>query len=184
MHNTSTAVSPFYDQEPGAPPPFLPMLMDQLELFGSPHRSTMLVTDEILPPKPKNTLAPDFKLVARPSKNTDRLSRCTQRESLLNSDSSTSAASLSEDSKIPKPPGEPSHPGRGGYTICEALDWSPKAYSKFKAVNAFPNLENYSKFWPVDDMIMMRLKYTLGRARQKEAGMAMGKSKKHTPKKT
>jgi hypothetical protein len=61
MRNTSTAVSPFYDQEPGAPPPFPPMLTDQLELFSSPCRSTMLVTDEILPPK----VSTIFRLVFR-----------------------------------------------------------------------------------------------------------------------
>ncbi|KAG2109489.1 hypothetical protein BD769DRAFT_1674864 [Suillus cothurnatus] len=233
MHNTLTAVSPFYDQEPGAPPPFPPMLTDRLILFSSPRHSTMLITDEILLPKPKNILAPEFKLTTCPSKNTDHLfspylksgslehshswtpipsDSSTSLDSLSDSDLSTSA-SLSEDSKIPKPPGEPEHPGHGGYMLCEALDWSPKAYSKFnnsmhhlieehldtlkyassqspillktvcnKAVDAFPNLENYSEFWPVNDVIMMRLKYTSGRARQKEAGMAMGKSKRHTPK--
>ncbi|KAG2092397.1 hypothetical protein BD769DRAFT_1679124 [Suillus cothurnatus] len=234
MHNTSTAVSPFYDQEPGAPPPFPPMLTNQLELFSSPCCSTVLIADEILLPKPKNILAPEFKLTTRPSKNTNHLfslylksgslershsrtpipsDSSTSFDSLSDSDSSTSA-SLSEDSKIPKPPGEPGRPGRGGYTLCKALDWSPKAYSKFKnsmhhlieehlntskcassqspillktmrnkAVDAFPNLENYSEFWPVNDMIMMRLKYTSGHARQKETRMAMGKSKRHTPKK-
>ncbi|KAG1901303.1 uncharacterized protein F5891DRAFT_1187578 [Suillus fuscotomentosus] len=237
MRNTSKAVSPFHDPEPGAPPPFPPMLTDQLELFGSPRHSTMLITDEILLPKPKNTLAPEFKLAVRPSKNTHPSSPYPKRvslersrsrsrtpipsdssgsfDSLSDSDSSTSAASLSEDSKIPKPAGEPGRPGRGGYTLREALDWSPKAYTKFKnsmhhlieehldttkcassqspillktvrdkAVDAFPDLENYSEFWPVNDMIMMRLKYTSGRARQKEAGMVTGKSKKHTPKKS
>ncbi|KAG2084193.1 uncharacterized protein F5147DRAFT_782614 [Suillus discolor] len=217
----------------------------------------MLITDEILLPKPKNTLAPEFKLAVRPSKNTHPSSPYPKRvslersrsrsrtpipsdssgsfDSLSDSDSSTLAASLSEDSKIPKPAGEPSRPGRGGYTLREALDWSPKAYTKFKnsmhhlieehldttkcasirrsvprydevcldttkcassqspillktvcdkAVDAFPDLENYSEFWPVNDMIMMRLKYTSGRARQKEAGMVTGKSKKHTPKKS
>ncbi|KAG1890843.1 hypothetical protein F4604DRAFT_1913657 [Suillus subluteus] len=228
MRNTSTTVSPFYDQEPGAPPPFPPMLTDQLELFGSPHRSTILVTDEILPPKLKNTLASEFKPAVRSSKNTDCLSSLypkrassghSHSDSSISADSLTSAASLSEDSKIPKPPGEPGHPGRGGYTLREALNWSPKAYTKFKnsmhrlieehldttkcassqspillnivrdkSVDAFPDLENYSEFWPVNDIIMMRLKYTSGRARQKEAGMAMGKSnsnsKKHGSKKT
>lgn len=51
MRNTSKAVCPFHDQEPSAPPPFPPMLTDQLELFSSPRHSTMLITDEILPPK-------------------------------------------------------------------------------------------------------------------------------------
>ncbi|KAG2137123.1 uncharacterized protein EDB93DRAFT_1253735 [Suillus bovinus] len=31
-----------------------------------------------------------------------------------------------------------------------------------KAVDAFPDLENYSGYWPLNDMIMMRLKYTSG----------------------
>ncbi|KAG2050198.1 hypothetical protein BDR06DRAFT_974716 [Suillus hirtellus] len=234
MCNTLKAVSPFHDPEPGAPPPFPPMLTDQLELFGSPHHLTMLITDEILLPKPKNMLAPEFKLVVNPSKNTHPSSPYPKRvslehscshswtpipsdssgsfNSLSDSDSSTSAASLSEDLKIPKPAGEPGH---GGYTLHETLDWSPKAYTKFKnsmhhlikehlditkcassqspillktvcnkAVDTFPDLENYSKFWPVNDVIMMRLKYTSGHARQKEAGMVTGKSKKHTPKKS
>ncbi|KAG1761267.1 hypothetical protein EDD22DRAFT_847892 [Suillus occidentalis] len=235
MRNTSKAVCPFHDQEPSAPPPFPPMLTDQLELFSSPRHSTMLITDEILPPKPKNMLAPEFKLAARPPKNTHPSSPypkvvCRERsrsrtpissdssgsfDSLSDSDLSTSAASLSEDSKIPKPAGEPGRPGRGGYMLREALDWSPKAYTKFKnsmhhlieehldttkcassqspillktvrdkAVDAFPDLENYTEFWPVNDIVMMRLKYTSGRARQKEAGMVTGKSKKITSKKT
>ncbi|KAG2339630.1 hypothetical protein BDR05DRAFT_1003139 [Suillus weaverae] len=46
-----------------------------------------------------------------------------------------------------------------------------------KVVDAFPDLDNYSGFWLVNDMIMMWLKYTSGRARQKEVGMATGKSR-------
>lgn len=41
-------------------------------------------------------------------------------------------STLSDDSKIPKPVGEPGHPGCGGYNLETALDWSTKAYSKFK----------------------------------------------------
>lgn len=37
-----------------------------------------------------------------------------------------------------------------------------------QAVDAFPDLENYSGYWLLNDMIMMCLKYTSGRARQKE----------------
>ncbi|KAG1885139.1 hypothetical protein F4604DRAFT_1918802 [Suillus subluteus] len=240
--NRSNAVPAFYDQEPGAPPPFPPMLTDQLKVFGSAHRSTMLVADEILPsristvvpstqhikhPQLKETLVPEFKLATRPFKNDHSSSPYTKRvlfecsrshsqtptpsDSSLDSASdsgSSSTESLSEDSKIPKPPGEPGRPGRGGYTLHEALDWNPKAYAKFKksthhlieehldttkcassqnhallkivrdkAVDAFPDLENYTGYWPLNDMIMMRLKYTSGRARQKEATMAAGKSK-------
>jgi hypothetical protein len=83
MPNKTNTVSPFYDQEPGAPPPFPPMLTDQLELFESAHRSTMLISEEILPSKIstvdppqhtkhlqlEHTLAPEFKLTARSLKN-------------------------------------------------------------------------------------------------------------------
>ncbi|KAG2045535.1 hypothetical protein BDR06DRAFT_1015549 [Suillus hirtellus] len=239
MPNKINTVSPFYDQEPGAPPPFPPMLTDQLELFDSAHRSTMLVADEILPSKIsaidppmqlKGTLVPESKLAARPFKNdpspyskrvsfersrsNSRTPRPMPSDSLSSLDSmsdsgcSTSTESLSDNSKIPKPPGEPGRPGRGGYTLNEALDWNQKAYAKFKkfmhnlieehldttkcassqdyallkvvrdkAVDAFPDLENYRDFWPLNDMIMMRLKYTSGRARQKKARMVVGKSK-------
>ncbi|KAG2361722.1 hypothetical protein BDR07DRAFT_1485604 [Suillus spraguei] len=111
-------------------------------------------------------------------------------DSALDSGSLTLTESLSEESKIPKPP-----------------DWNPKAYTKFKkfmyylidehfnmtkcassqnhvllkimcdkAVNTFPDLENYSGYWPLNDMIMIHLKYTLGHARQKEAKFGVGKT--------
>jgi hypothetical protein len=47
-----------------------------------------------------------------------------------------------------------------------------------QALDNFPDLENYSNLWPVNDLIMMRLKYTSGRARRKEGEMAAGKSKR------
>ncbi|KAG1856087.1 hypothetical protein F4604DRAFT_1931940 [Suillus subluteus] len=51
-----------------------------------------------------------------------------------------------------------------------------------KAVDAFPDLENYSDFWSLNDMIMMCLKYTSGRARQNQARMVAGKSKSKSKK--
>ncbi|KAG2343150.1 hypothetical protein BDR05DRAFT_948537 [Suillus weaverae] len=42
--------------------------------------------------------------------------------------------------QIPKPPGEPGCPGRGGYTLNEALDWNPRAYAKFKHQKFMQNL--------------------------------------------
>jgi hypothetical protein len=42
----------------------------------------------------------------------------------------------------------------------------------------FPDLENYSNYWPVNDIVMMRLKYTSSRARRQELEMAAGKGKK------
>ncbi|KAG1728473.1 hypothetical protein EDD22DRAFT_961037 [Suillus occidentalis] len=235
MRNTSNAISPFYDQEPSAPPPFPPMLTDQLELFANVHHPTMLIADEILAPKASSIVAavrtspvftPEMKLAKCSHKRGHRHSSLypkrvartrsfvthTSSDSLgslnssSNGDSSTSAVPLSEHSKIPKPPGEPGRPGRGGYTLHEALNWSPVTYTKFKkymhglidihlettksssaqspvllkivrlkAANEFPELEKYTNLWPVNDMIMSRLKYTSGCARQKLVEMAVGK---------
>ena len=36
-----------------------------------------------------------------------------------------------------------------------------------QAMEKFPDLENYSYCWPVNDMVMMHLKYTSSRARRK-----------------
>ena len=36
-------------------------------------------------------------------------------------------------------------------------------------MGAFPDLDDYSKCWPVTDLIMMRLKYTSSRARLRES---------------
>ncbi|KAG1906101.1 uncharacterized protein F5891DRAFT_1182290 [Suillus fuscotomentosus] len=219
MLNTTNTVSAFYDQEPGAPPPFPPMLTDQLEVFGSAHHhSTTLVSDEILPPRIstvnpwKDTSPYQKKVLFKCSRSHSQMpmpSDCSgSLDSASDSGSSSSTESLSEDSKIPKPPGEPGRPGHGRYTLHEALDWNPKAYAKFrkymhhlieehldttkcassqshtllkivrdKAVDAFLDLDNYSGFWLLNDIIMMHLKYTSGRARQKEVRMAAGKSK-------
>ncbi|KAG2141210.1 uncharacterized protein EDB93DRAFT_1252668 [Suillus bovinus] len=226
MPNIPKAVHPFYDPEPGAPPPFPPMLTDQLELFGKDHcRPMTLVADEILVPKvnivapttrASSTPTPEFRLAKQSLKHSDHASSLYLRKvaltcshsrtpmpsdsegslnSLLDSGSSVSSINLLEDSKIPKPVVEPGRPGCGGYTLYEALDWNPKAYAKFKkymhhliddhldmtkcasaqsptllqavcnkALDKFPDLENYSNLWPVNDVIMTCLKYTSCRA--------------------
>ncbi|KAG1818608.1 uncharacterized protein BJ212DRAFT_1479611 [Suillus subaureus] len=119
----------------------------------------MLIANEILYPKAShmqpNQLMdmPKFNLGSWLSKNTDNFSlsylkrvsskcSCSHTPMLLDSSdsidsvsdsgSSTLTANLSEDSKIPKPPGEPGCPGHGGYMLHETLNWSPKAYMKFK----------------------------------------------------
>ncbi|KAG1892292.1 hypothetical protein F4604DRAFT_1672344 [Suillus subluteus] len=176
-----------------------------------------------------STPAPEFKLAKRPLKHSDHgaspypkkvafmhshsrtpMPSDSEGSSDVFSDSgsSTSSINLSEDSKIPKPAGEPGRPGCGGYTLYEALDWNPKAYAKCKkcmhrliddhldtskcasaqspavlqtvrnkALDEFPDLENYSNLWPVNDMMMTHLKYTSSRARQKDGEMALGKSR-------
>ncbi|KAI6101612.1 hypothetical protein EDD17DRAFT_1763224 [Pisolithus thermaeus] len=48
------------------------------------------------------------------------------------SDDESSLSTLSEDSKIPKPQGEPGCPGHGGYNLETALGWNDAVYLKFK----------------------------------------------------
>ncbi|KIK36524.1 hypothetical protein CY34DRAFT_94213, partial [Suillus luteus UH-Slu-Lm8-n1] len=38
----------------------------------------------------------------------------------------------------------------------------------FQAVDAFLDLDNYKGFWPLNDIIIICLKYISGRARQKK----------------
>ncbi|KAG1744729.1 hypothetical protein EDB19DRAFT_1906442 [Suillus lakei] len=132
MRNTSNAVSPFYDQEPGAPPPFPPKLADQLKLFGNIHHPTTLIADEILAPKACSIVAARVARTRSHSVTPMSSDLPGSSNSSSDDDSSTSAMPLSEDSKIPKPPGEPGRPGCGGYTLYETLNWSLKTYAKFK----------------------------------------------------
>ncbi|KAG2342970.1 hypothetical protein BDR05DRAFT_1000287 [Suillus weaverae] len=162
MRNTSKAVSPFYDHGPSAPPPFPSMLTDQLELFVNNLRPTVLIADDILAPKASSivsdllrappTLAPVFKLakwlcklpdcfVSSPySKKVAGIHSCCSSIPVLSvspgcSNSSSDRESVvpsAEDLKIPKPTGEPGRPRRGGYMLYDALNWSPKAYARFK----------------------------------------------------
>ncbi|KAG1724924.1 hypothetical protein EDB19DRAFT_1915316 [Suillus lakei] len=186
---------------------------------------TTLIADEILVPKASiiptarassSTPAPKFKLAKQMCKHSDNssspytkkatsthshsrmaspLGSSGSLDSFSDSNSSTSSMSLSEDSKIPKPASEPGRLGRGGYTLHEALDWNPKAYTKFKrSMHSLINnhldttkctsaqspvllevaLDN---LWPVNNLIMTCLKYTSGCARRKMGEMAVGKSK-------
>lgn len=41
-------------------------------------------------------------------------------------------ASLTQESKIPKPRGEVARPKRGGYSLEKTLDWSEDTYAKFQ----------------------------------------------------
>jgi hypothetical protein len=158
MHNTSTTVPPFYDQEqPGASPVFSPMLTDQIKLCT--HRPTTLISDEIIvsvvraPP----ALAPDLKIAkwsrklsdcsssSYPNKVARTHSRSVTHSIHSNSEgssncsfdsySSTSITAPSKNSKIPKPLGHPGRSGTGGYALYDVLNWSPKEYTKFKVRN-------------------------------------------------
>ncbi|KIJ64129.1 hypothetical protein HYDPIDRAFT_29013 [Hydnomerulius pinastri MD-312] len=238
-------ILPFYDDS-SAPPPFPPMLTDQLELFGSAHHSSGLLADKDLAPRSRNvtpglerplkmttfssnskaalhlpkrcthTSSPYPKKVLKHSRasSRNRASSESPSEGSLEtsdgtSDSESTLSALSEDSKISKPPGEPGRPGRGGYNLETTLDWNHRSYTKFKkfthhlieehldttkcasaqspvllkvvrdkVTDAFPDLEQYSNCWPVNNMIMMHLKYTSSRAQRQELELAAGKGKK------
>ncbi|KAI6159042.1 hypothetical protein EDD17DRAFT_1762976 [Pisolithus thermaeus] len=225
MPSVIKSITPFYNNDSAAPPPFPTMLTDQLKLFGrtSNLKSSGLLADEVLTPahmlsskkvrvseaqawSQKSALAPEF--TAHSASSTP--SNSSEEERMGSSDDElTSSTQSAEALKIPKPPGEPGHPGRGSYTLETALDWNQKVYSKFKkhmhalinehldttkclsaqdpallkvvhqkAVDKFPDLEDYSNCWPVNDIIMMQLKYTSSRARWQETEMAASKKKK------
>ncbi|KAI6103789.1 hypothetical protein EDD16DRAFT_1524991 [Pisolithus croceorrhizus] len=133
----------------------------------------------------KSALAPEF--TAHSASSTPSNSSEEERTG-SSDDESTSSTQSPEALKIPKPPGEPGCPGRGSYTLETTLDWNQKVYSKFKvshtclsaqdpallkvihqkAVDKFPDLKDYSNCWPVNDIIMMQLKYMSSCARQQE----------------
>jgi hypothetical protein len=143
MRNTPTVVPPFYDSETGAPPPFPPMLTDQLELFGHVDRRPLtLIADEVLVAKASSiipaarasssTPAPECKLAKRVLKQSNHspspylkkatFSRSRSRSPTpLPSDSAGSLDSLSDsDSSTSslledlKIPKPPGEPGRPG----------------------------------------------------------------------
>ncbi|KAI6143395.1 hypothetical protein BKA82DRAFT_32875 [Pisolithus tinctorius] len=84
MPSMIKSISPFYDHDSAAPPPFPTMLTDQLELFGkaSHSKSSGLLADKVLPPahtlsskkvhvsevlaqSQKSTLAPKFVVASK-----------------------------------------------------------------------------------------------------------------------
>ena len=50
----------------------------------------------------------------------------------LLSDSESTSTTLLEGLKIPKPPGEPGHPGRGRYNLEGTVNWDHKVFTNFK----------------------------------------------------
>ncbi|KAI6004947.1 hypothetical protein EDD15DRAFT_2359879 [Pisolithus albus] len=256
MPMTVKTIPPFFNDNTAAPPPFPPMLTNQLELYGntshsclltdkvnntvttntvttaitiskdkptqrlrttrssSPYMKKVTATRSSLPYAKKvtfsrrsQTRSPSHALSHASMVSTSEESDCSSESD--NDDNDDTSSMLSEDSKIPKPPGEPGHPGRGGYNLEIALDWNQKSFAKLKklthhlinehlnitkcasaqnpalinvirtkAIDAFPDLEAYSNCWPINDIIMMRLKYTSSHAWHKEIEMAAGKGKK------
>ena len=47
---------------------------------------------------------------------------------------STTSSRYFNDESIPKPNGEPGHPGRGGYNLKQAVKWKPKHFDHLKVL--------------------------------------------------
>ena len=127
-----------------------------LDAVTSPVKITIISTSSEGPHQPRSRRptpmpAPEFRLAPKsqhgattPYPRKVGFQRATSvstertRDSMGDSLSETSSSdestlsTLSDDSKIPKPQGEPGCPGRGGYTLKTALNWNHKAYVKFK----------------------------------------------------
>ena len=140
---TSTPIGLFY--EPGAPPPPLPLLTAQTDLLGNSPRPSTLTNAEVLPrsgpPRVPSHSRRTQVTLSRPSRSTcDSTPSDSPPASDLSDSSGSDSSELSDSdsstdsdvAKIPKPPGEAGRPGRGRYTLEEALDWNPKMYKKLK----------------------------------------------------
>ncbi|KAJ3897770.1 hypothetical protein F5879DRAFT_995561 [Lentinula edodes] len=120
----------------------------------------------------------------------------TQTSSMLKPQLAEDEGSDTDDYvKIPKPPGEVSRPGRGGYNLRAVLEWSNERFLKVKrfidttvedkldclqpltkqspanveeALQKFYFLSEYRDNWVIDDFIKCHLKY-LKQALQKKA---------------
>lgn len=78
MPTTVKLVPAFYDDDSTAPPPFPPMLTDQVELFGrGVHRPTTLLTDEVLTPAGLDTISSPKVTTVRQSKDLSRSRQST-----------------------------------------------------------------------------------------------------------
>ncbi|KAI6031056.1 hypothetical protein PISMIDRAFT_6494 [Pisolithus microcarpus 441] len=110
----------------------------------------------VVPPKfsvanrsgtPRSTPAPEFRVMSKASRRgaspyakkvafqgaaAEQTNSTDESSSEASSDDDSTVSTISDESKIPKPQGEPGHPGRGGYTLEAALDWNHSAYMKFK----------------------------------------------------
>ncbi|KAI6169926.1 hypothetical protein EDD17DRAFT_1502809 [Pisolithus thermaeus] len=98
MPTTVKTIRPFYDSDSdcvtAAPPPFSPLITDQLELFGSGHRLGTLLADEVLSPvasldsgtsvKPRSrrsTPTPEFRITVHPPKASRSAPKSSRRKS-------------------------------------------------------------------------------------------------------
>ncbi|KAI6141536.1 hypothetical protein EDD17DRAFT_1769773 [Pisolithus thermaeus] len=101
----------------------------------------------------------------------------------------------SDKRKILKPNGEVGRPGQGGYNLEDQLGWGRDGFKNLKkavrkhldptkcqslqnrraletmnkmAIAEFPDLDDFEGCWPVQDLVLLQLKYSSFRARQQQ----------------
>lgn len=146
---TSKPINPFF--EPGAPPPTIPQLTMQTLLTYEPTNPPSILAGEELP------TAQHFParrhIVLFPStkrKHCDDSSEISdsQLDSQLDSQSDSSESDDSSgEEKIPKPPGETSRPGRGGYNLEATLGWHPNDYAEVQVSHLYHLCLAHSDLW-------------------------------------
>jgi hypothetical protein len=130
-------IPPFF--EPGTPPLTRSTVLARTEI-GKMYVPDKLLTQEELGPKPirRDRSKVRFSPYPSPPKNNKQNKKFVSAESdselssLTDSDSEDGDSEDDEDDLIPKPEGEASRPGRGGYNVEEALGWPGNEYRQLK----------------------------------------------------
>ena len=145
-------VPPFCEQNPT--PAAGSILSSQVELFTTPPPTCLTFQSELPPKAPNVSLGQSQEPLFLPSKGTEKQVRFkhvtvkpsrnrsvtpghsstngSDSESESDTDSVLSIVTDSDNGKIPKPEGEPGRPGRGGYNLERAINWSNKDYKRLK----------------------------------------------------
>ena len=127
-------IPPFY--ESGTPPPTLPILIAHTEVGNIERPNKLLAQEELGTGRAsKSASNTTHRFTPYPKKHSQSLTPKHQgvtSESESDRASESDSDSASEDYLIPKPDGEVGRPGRGGYSLEQALRWEHKKYSKVK----------------------------------------------------
>jgi len=125
-------ISPFF--EPGAPSLTRPTLLARTEI-GKMYVPDKLLAQEELGPNPTRREHSKVRFSPYLSKSNKQNQKHLSVESESELSSLTDSDSEDEeDDLIPKPEGEASRPGRGGYNVEDALGWPGKEYRQLKVV--------------------------------------------------
>jgi hypothetical protein len=154
MVESFTTVPPFYEAEPTPPLP-LPLLMAQTDPLYCIPRNTLLVQEAY---RSGNHCIRHARRIDHPSTHPYHHTARAQTPGVtarawtpgMVARACTPGTKDDADGepgrKIPKPPGEVGRPGRGGYNLEHAMQWSPENLEKLK-VCRYPQLFTLFKNW-------------------------------------